>query len=455
MTSKDTNINDSTAMQDTEFEEFLQGQGALADLLQELPQDAPSATLDAAILADAEAALAPPMRLAAAEAPMIQPAGQAPQLSQQPPLSQQPQQAPLPSTAANDGQNPDASSQRPAFLSRWKLPLGLAASVLLAVPLVIMQKHPKDAYPQLAKNELPLHMPEERKAVAAAPAADMDSVAANIPAQSPRKPTSSAKTGPRLADKDSTNTGTSTIVAMNRPEVVAPVPAAAAAAPAAAVTAAPVATEQVIVAAAPPATVIAAAPPASLAAVSTTAPTTAPTTASTTLSAADISAMAKMAANAASDDKQATGGRAADRARAFATGSVAMKEEAPLQYARANAAEARPAAPPASMDMRMAKSAAPVNVPPLAAIKPSLEAHLTENSRIGIPLPVAAAPPLIQAPPAAIMVPDAQWRLAKIDKLIKAKQNKEALEEWNRFRIAYPDYVVDKSLQKQIENLQK
>ncbi|MFZ6757610.1 hypothetical protein ACO0K9_10325 [Undibacterium sp. Ji50W] len=435
MTSKDTNINNITAVQDTEFEEFLQGQGALADLLQELPQDAPSAALDAAILADADAALVPHMRLAAAEAPMIQPAGQAPQ------LSQQPQQAPLPSTAANDGQNPDASSQRPAFLSRWKLPLGLAASVLLAVPLVMLQKHPQDAYPQLAKNELPLHMPEERKAVAAAPAADMDSVAANIPAQSPRKPTSSNKARPRLADKDST----STIVAMNRPEAVAPVPAPAAA-PAAAVAAAPVATEQVIVAAAPPAAVIAAAPPASLAAGSTTA--------STTVSAADISTIAKMAANAASDDKQAAGGRAADRARVFATGSVAMKEEA-LQYARANAAEARPAAPPASMDMRMAKSAAPVNVPPLAAIKPSLEAHLTENSRIGIPLPVAAAPPMVQAPPAAITVPDAQWRLAKIDKLIKAKQNKEALEEWNRFRIAYPDYVVDKSLQKQIENLQK
>ncbi|MFZ6720192.1 hypothetical protein [Undibacterium sp. Ji49W] len=445
MTSRDTDINDIDPMQDAEFEEFLQGKGALADLLHELPQEAPSATLDAAILADAEAALVPNLRLAASEVPMIQAAILAPQ----PTLPVQPLLSSL--AAANDVQNPDASSpsslsspssQKPSFLWRWKLPLGLAASVLLAVPFVLLQKNQQDTYPQLAKNEVQLQVPEERKAatvVAAAPMADMDSAAANIPAQSPRKPAGSVKAKSRLMDKDNT------VVAMNRPEPVAPVVAQVAAAPAAATIAIPV----------PPAAAIAA-EPVIVASATPDALRRAVPVAPAAMSAAEVSALAKMAANAASDDKQAAGGQA-ERARVFATGSVAMKEEAPRQYLRANEAESKPAAPPASMDTRMAKNAPPLNASAMAAMKSSIEKQLADSSNnVAMPAPVAAAPPpMVQTPPAAAPVSDVQLRLAKIEKLIKAKQNKTALEEWNRFRSVYPDYVVDSSLQKQIENLQK
>lgn len=443
MTSRDTDINDIDPMQDAEFEEFLQGKGALADLLHELPQDTPSAALDAAILADAEAALVPHLRLAASEVPMMQAAILAPQ----PTPSVQPLLSPL--AAANDVQNPDASSltspslQKPSFLWRWKLPLGLAASVLLAVPFVLLQKNQQDTYPQLAKNEVQLQAPEERKAaivVAAAPMADMDSAAANIPAQSPRKPVGSVKAKSRLVDKDHT------VVAMNQLKPAAPVVAQVAAAPAAATiatpaspAAAPIAAEPVIVASATPDAPRRAIPAAPAAA----------------MSAAEVTALAKMAANTA-DDKQAAGGQA-ERARTFATGSVAMKEETPRQYLRASQAESKPAAPPANMDMRMAKSAESVNFPAVAAVKSSIENHLADNgNNVAMPAPVTAAPPpMVQTPPAAAPASDAQLRLAKIEKLIKAKQGKAALEEWNRFRTAYPDYVVDSSLQKQIDNLQK
>ncbi|MBC3916713.1 hypothetical protein H8L32_04440 [Undibacterium sp. CY18W] len=443
MTSRDTDINDIDPMQDAEFEEFLQGKGALADLLHELPQDTPSAALDAAILADAEAALDPHLRLAASEVPMIQAAILAPQ----PTLPVQPVLSPL--AAANDVQNPDASSltspssQKPSFLWRWKLPLGLAASVLLAVPFVLLQKNQQDTYPQLAKNEVQLQVPEERKAatvVAAAPMADMDSAAANIPAQSPRKPAGSVKAKSRLMDKDNT------VVAMNRPEPVAPVVAQVAAVPAAATIAIPV----------PPAAAIAAEPVIVASATPDALRRAIPAAPAAAMSAAEVSSLAKMAANAASDDKQAAGGQA-ERARTFATGSVAMKEEVPRQYLRANEAETKPAIPQTSMDTRMAKSAAPLSAPAMAAMKSSVEKQLADNSNnVAMPAPVATAPPpMVQTPPVAAPVSDAQLRLAKIEKLIKAKQNKTALEEWNRFRTVYPDYVVDLSLQKQIENLQK
>src|SRR5438045_3852452 len=80
----------------------------LEALLQSMPQPRPSAALDAAILADAEAALA-----------------------------KNPVAAPI---AANDAVTPEsADAKRPTFLTRWKVPLAFAATVMLAVHIVGLQ----------------------------------------------------------------------------------------------------------------------------------------------------------------------------------------------------------------------------------------------------------------------------------------------------------------------------
>lgn len=105
MTSKD-DIN----VDDKDFDAFLKREGDLALLLQKLPQATPSAQLDAAILAAAktemEKAPAPPMQ------GMI---------------------------AANDAEVPRNKSGGPSFIRRWRVPLGLAASLLVTVQLVRME----------------------------------------------------------------------------------------------------------------------------------------------------------------------------------------------------------------------------------------------------------------------------------------------------------------------------
>jgi hypothetical protein len=102
-------FKDITQEEDAEFEAFLRGEGDLARALQTLPQPAPPAALDAAILALVETDLA------------IQP---------------------IAALAANDPVIPAADrQQKPNFIARWKIPLGLAASALIAVQLGWMQWH--------------------------------------------------------------------------------------------------------------------------------------------------------------------------------------------------------------------------------------------------------------------------------------------------------------------------
>ncbi len=101
MTSRDDSMDD-----DREFAQFLDRQGPLAQQLQSLAQPAPSAELDAAILDKVQRELAGNARLGR--------------------------------EASNDAAVPGASSSRPAFLRRWQVPIGLAASVMVAV-LVALQ----------------------------------------------------------------------------------------------------------------------------------------------------------------------------------------------------------------------------------------------------------------------------------------------------------------------------
>ena len=85
---------------DAQFEAFLNGEGELAQGLQELAQPVPSAALDAAILASARAAMA---------------------------------QGPRPA-AANDSGDSAATPQLARSLGwRWRMPAGIAAAVLVGV----------------------------------------------------------------------------------------------------------------------------------------------------------------------------------------------------------------------------------------------------------------------------------------------------------------------------------
>lgn len=99
MTTPDHNQPD-----DAEFEDFLQGRGELVKQLKALSQLTPSAALDAAILASAKAAVAQAERSKQA--------------------------------AANDPVSP----HKPGLMSRFRMPLAMAASLMVAV-LVAVQWH--------------------------------------------------------------------------------------------------------------------------------------------------------------------------------------------------------------------------------------------------------------------------------------------------------------------------
>lgn len=101
MSSHDTRSRD-----DAEFELFLKRDGDLSRQLQSLSQPEPSAELDAAILATAEKELAVANRRS--------------------------------DQASNDNFIPGAPSARPTFFRRVQVPMGLAASVMVAV-LVTLQ----------------------------------------------------------------------------------------------------------------------------------------------------------------------------------------------------------------------------------------------------------------------------------------------------------------------------
>lgn len=114
---------------DDGFELFLQRQDELSRQLQSLPQPAPSAELDAAILAKVEAELA---RTAATDA------------------------------AANDPATPGAAaSPLPGFLSRWRTPLSMAASVMLVTLVLLRWQTQADNPVPLVVAQAPEQTPEQ------------------------------------------------------------------------------------------------------------------------------------------------------------------------------------------------------------------------------------------------------------------------------------------------------
>ncbi|MEN9866272.1 MAG: hypothetical protein RL748_1862, partial [Pseudomonadota bacterium] len=106
-------------LDDAGFAEFLQGQGELSGLLQGMAQPGASAELDARIFADAERALAQAAQASQAQATQEQTA-----------QAQAGEQGSSHSFAANDT-GPAGTKAPPGFFSRYRMPLGLAASVVL------------------------------------------------------------------------------------------------------------------------------------------------------------------------------------------------------------------------------------------------------------------------------------------------------------------------------------
>ncbi|MFZ6871772.1 hypothetical protein ACO0LF_06900 [Undibacterium sp. Di27W] len=410
-----TSRNDD--MQDAEFEGFLQGKGELASLLQNLPQAQPSAELDAAIIAQAERALA-----ASTPALMV--------------------------SAANDAIGPEGHGKPPSFLWRWKLPLSLAASILFAIPVVmqykqesyttdpvtvaspnapVSQEQEHSALPQLAQADL---AKKTRSAEAAAPAAAANDIPPSVMEASKAKESQGAT--------DARRTSVAKPHSDPRPAVQQTDPIAA-------------------TAPAPPVMVAVAPEPVRV------------TITGSNIRRQDMSSAApvqSIASSAASEEKTVADNQYASNAtmRAPMASPSPTKAEAAGMLAKASETEPRsPAAIAAKPVTTVPESAIIADVTGKAkadAAQADKKANMLAAAPAQpAPRPVMAAPPAAAPPLSAALAPEIHlsahdWS-QKIEQLLKNQRNKEALEEWRKFRVSYPDFVVDKSLQKQIDTLQK
>ncbi|MFZ6676807.1 hypothetical protein [Undibacterium sp. Tian12W] len=411
-----TSRNDD--MHEAEFEDFLQGKGELASLLQDLPQAQPSAELNAAVIAEAERALAAPLATRTAPA-MVPP-------------------------AANDATGPEGSGKPPSFLWRWKLPLSLAASILFAIPVVMQQNqesYPSDpvtvrapdttaapatqekhtpALPQLAQADLTKQakVAAEVAPPAAAPAANMNSAAA------PAMEASKAKES-QVADDARRASAAKPRSEFKRAEQQAEPPPALRSAPA-------------------PAPVVAAAP--EPATVTITGAAIRRQEMSSAAPVQTISRQPGVEEKVAADSQYANN----EKMRAPAANASAAKAEATGMLAKTSETESRS---PAAMAEKPVVTASADKKADMPAAVPFPAAQSAPRV-VMAPPPVAAAPPLSAALAPEIHPGAYEW-LEKIEQLLKNRRNKEALEEWRKFRASYPGFIVDQSLQKQIDALQK
>lgn len=384
-----TSRNDD--MHEAEFEDFLQGKGELASLLQDLPQAQPTAELDTAIIAQAERALAAALVTTT--------------------------KSEIASPAANDVIGPEGSGNPPSFLWRWKLPLSLAASVLFAIPVVMQQNHefyqtdsvtvaapdapaPQEkiisALPQLAQADL---AKQAKVAAELAPpaAASMDN------AMPPAMETSKTKEGRKADDSKRSSVANPRSEYKLAERQAEPTP--------------------------PPPTILAAAPE--------------PTKVTITGSAIRRQEMSSAAAVqtysnvAGAEEKEAVENHYASNAK--------------MRALTANASHAKAEA--AGMLAKSSETASTDKKADLPAAAPFPAAQPAPRIVMAAP-PVAAAPPL-SAALAPEPHPGAYDWLQKIEQLLKNHRHKEALDEWRKFRAVYPAFTVDQSLQKQIDALQK
>lgn len=335
MTSKD-----KITVDDKDFEAFLKREGSLAQLMQKLPQATPSAELDAAILTAAKEEL--------------EKAGAAPKPA---------------ANAANDAATSENKAVVPSFVRRWRVPLGLAASLLVTVQLVRLQLTEE----QTVANAPAILM--ERAASDAAPAAanlqDKAPVDEGAPAlksgseEKSKKKVSAPVAAKRLAgDRNEVASEAKTA-----PAVVSQQPAFERYAPAA----------------------------------------TQPPVAANTSARATVPAPAPVPAPVAAPALSAAPMPDASRQRVEVTESAIRPAEV----------EPSPApAPLAKPDARVI----------YGIVSPSVSTETINPANV--------------------------W-LGKIDALLKAGSNKEALLEWRKFRKAYPDYAVPDALTEKMKALDK
>ncbi|AMO95889.1 hypothetical protein CFter6_3243 [Collimonas fungivorans] len=339
MTSEDRRLDDA------EFEAFLQGHGELARQLQGLPQPAPSAALDAAILAQAET-----------------------MLKTETPLQQ----------AANDAlSGKPGKAAKPRFLMRWSTQLGMAACMVLAVLVTLRwQTEPATQSYDTAPQAEPAPPPA---APAAAPAPSVKSV-------EPVEKKAQAK--PDLA----------------RPKAAAR-----------------------------------SAPPAAKAAPEAKSPTQAQDT-----QAAPAPTPAPIAGRenyAVSPSQLANPENLPSKARAIIVPRAAVTASQPSAIADPAAAYS-PAPAPIVAPPAPTYSSAPA---PAIASGATAAAAPTESESAS----VATQPGKPESPARA-----EAW-LSVIDQMLKAGLRQDALEEWEKFRHAYPGYPVPEKLRAQIRLQQK
>jgi hypothetical protein len=365
MTSKD-DIN----MDDKDFDAFLQHEGELSQLLKKLPQPMPSADLDAAILAAAKAEL------------------------EKNPAPQSVAQLPV-ATAANDAGSPVVARVRPGLIRRWRMPLGLAASLLVTVQLVRWQM-------------------KEEQTVPGAPAVLYESAPTAAPAPPPPPADTPAPSGSQDKVLGAVSAPAAQFLEEERRK-------------------------------APP-------PPSK--------PQLEPQRSNISNRVANASG--NVAAEAVAPPVMLQERAADSYARAPAP-PPSLMPVAPQQYAKAIAVPP-PAPAPAPAAMAAAPPASAVRPGPAVPEVPAQRVEITgttirrADTETASPVQVIVAEDLKKSGSTSvdgvITNPADTW-LAKIDALLKAGSNQEALQEWRKFRKEYPDYVVPDDVNEKIKALDK
>ena len=447
--------NEIQRTEEAEFDEFLLRQGALSALLASMPQPTPSAELDARILADAQVALA------GAPTPVNVPVTA---------FVPAPALAPVAAQAANDPGPTGTPKAGPSFFSRYRMPMGLAASVVLMMSGVV----------QIWRNQVvePEPAPRARMEVAASAAAP-----APQPAIVSAPPAVNAEVSPvqampahagraaepmaadKMAKQDAQDeakaskakaskakAGQAEADAISEREQVARLQqfkdqAAQAKANAEQSTRRAVQENQEL---------------------DTRMKEERKREESNKMTAARAAADSTVLASAHVSNN-APGNVAGVQGRVVAapeladhkapSPEMALTKEAPQRKAKKAhtapqndvfAADPPPRvvaapAPPPPVAAAPAPAAAPPAPPPPAVLA---QAGASEAAAKPADVAVRAARKVLQAP----ALPANVW-LQKIEKLLQAEKNKEALAEWHQFRTAYPDFVVDKALQTRMDAL--
>ncbi len=350
MTSKD-----DISVDDKDFDAFLQHEGELAQLLKTLPQPMPSADLDAAILAAAKAELEK---------------NPAPQSV-----------VPIPVTsAANDAGSPAAARVRPGLIRRWRVPLGLAASLLVTVQLVRWQL-------------------TEEQTVPGAPAVLYESAPIAAPAPPPPPADAPAPSGSQDKMLGAASAPAAQFLEEERRKAPPPPPK---------------------------------------------------------------SQLELQRSNISNRVANAPGNVAAEAV----VPPVMLQEPAADSYARAPAPPPvlMPPAPVAAPTQYAKAMAVPPPAPAPMAAAPVQRVEITGSAirraevETASPVQVIVAEDLkksgVTSVSGVITNPADAW-LAKIDALLKAGSNQEALQEWRKFRKEYPDYAVPDDISEKIKPLDK